>query len=69
MTYWEPVRTLSSHLEPREHAAWICDGCERDDAYCECEQCEGCHEYAKCHTVRSGDEIMTLCADCRKESP
>ena len=69
MTYWEPVRTPSSHLEPRESAPWVCDRCERDDAYCECEQCEGCHEYAKTETVQSGDEIMTLCKTCQEDSP
>jgi len=68
VTYWEPVRTPSSHFEPRVYAAWICDGCERDDVYCECEQCEGCHEYAKTETVQSGDETMTLCKTCWEES-
>lgn len=68
MTYWEPIATPSSHLEPPEPEEEICDACERDMDVCDCGECDSCGNTGLTEQVESGDETLWLCENCRQDA-
>ena len=67
MTYWEPIATPGSHLEPPDPVEWICDVCDLDEYDCECGTCEACGNGGEVTKMKSGDEILDLCGKCKEE--
>ena len=65
MTYWEPIATPASHLEPPDPVEWTCDNCEQDSTDCECGTCEACGERTTVHRYKVEDCEAWLCDDCQ----
>jgi hypothetical protein len=65
MSYWEPIATPSSHLEPPEAIEQWCEWCEKETTYCDCQTCEECGEHRPCIKVKIDDDSFWLCSEHR----
>ena len=65
MTYWEPIATPGSHLEPPDPVEWSCHVCDKDSADCECGNCEACGDRGEVHRYTVEDCEAWLCDTCQ----